>query len=68
MKQGTNLYQLTKFLNTYGAISYNSCKTRQTLRKETETFEQIAEALIALRKEMANHGVILNDDGDKERL
>ncbi len=63
-KQGTNLIQLMKFLNTHGAGSYDSHKTRQTLRKEVETFEQIANALIALRKEMAKHGVVLSDGDD----
>ena len=66
-KQGTNLNQLMQFLNTYGAGSYDSHKTRQTLRKETETFEQIANALIALRKEMAKHGVVLSDGVDDVR-
>ena len=63
-KQGTNLNQLMQFLNTHGAGSYDSYKTRQTLRKEAETFEQIANALIALRKEMAKHGVVLSDGVD----
>lgn len=63
-KQGTNLNQLMKFLNTHGAGSYDSYKTRQTLRKEAETFEQIANVLIALRKEMDKHGVVLSDGDD----
>lgn len=67
-KQGTNLNQLMKFLNTHGAGSYDSYKTRQTLRKEAETFEQIANALIALRKEMAKHGVVLSDGDDSSVL
>lgn len=66
-KQGTNLNQLMQFLNTHGAGSYDSYKTRQTLRKEAETFEQIANALIALRKEMAKHGVVLSDGVDDVR-
>ena len=41
-------------------------KTRQTLRKEAGTFERVANALIALRKEMAEHGVVLSD-GDHAR-
>ena len=63
-KQGTSLNQLMKFLNTHGAGSYDSSKTRQMLRKEAETFEQIANALISLRKEMAKHGVVLSDGVD----
>ena len=66
-KQGTNLNQLMKFLNTHGAGSYDSYKTRQTLRKEAETFEQIANALIALRKEMTKHGIVLSDGVDDVR-
>lgn len=59
VKQGTNLNQLMKFLNTNGAGSYDSDRARQTLRKETKAFEQVANALIALREEMNKHGVIL---------
>ncbi len=68
LKQGTNLNQLMKFLNTYGVSSYDSYKARQALKKEAETFEQIADALIALRKEMAKHGVVLSDGDDSSVL
>ncbi len=61
-KQGANLNQLMKFLNTYGAHSYDSVMTRRVLSKETEAFEQVADAIIALRKEMAKHGVVLNEE------
>ncbi len=64
-KQGTNLNQLIKFLNTYGAHSYDSVITRSVLRKETEAFEQVANAVIALRKEMAEHGVVLSKEEDE---
>ena len=67
-KQGTNLNQLMKFLNTHGAGSYDFYKTRRTLRKEAETFERIANALISLRKEMAKHGVVLSDGDDSSVL
>ena len=64
-KQGTDLNQLMKFLNTNGADSYDSYRTRRALTKELETFEQVANALAALRKEMAKHGVILSEgEGD----
>ena len=63
-KQGTNLNQLIKFLNTNGADSYDSYRTRRALTKEIETFEQVANALAALRKEMSKHGVILSEDED----
>lgn len=38
-RQGTNLNQLIKYLNTNGTSSFDSDRTKQTLRKETETFE-----------------------------
>ena len=64
-KQGTNLNQLMKFLNTNGGDSYDSYRTRRAPTKEIETFEQVANALAALRKEMSRHGVILSEgEGD----
>ena len=66
-KQGANLNQLMKFLNTNGADSYDSYRTRRALTKEIETFEKVANALAALRKEMAKHGVILSEGEDDEK-
>lgn len=50
-----------KYLNANGASPYDSDRTRQALKKATETFEQVTNALIALREEMAKHGVALSD-------
>lgn len=56
-RRGTNLDQLMRYLNTIGASSYDSDRTRQAIKKATETFEQVTNVLIALREEMAKHGV-----------
>lgn len=64
LKQGTNLNQLMKNLNTNEVSSYTSDKAQQTLGGEAETFEQVANAIIALREEMAEHGVALSDGDD----
>mgnify|MGYP004609340403 CR=1 FL=1 len=50
-----------KYLNTNGASSYDSDRTRQVLKIATKMFEQVASVLIALREEMAKHGVALSD-------
>ena len=56
-----------KFLNANGADSYDSYRARRALTKEIETFEQVANALAALRKEMVRHGVILSEgEGDEK--
>ena len=68
VKHGTNLNQLMKFLNMNGASSYDSDRAQQTLRKETETFDQVANALIILREEMTKHGVVLSDGNDGSNL
>lgn len=68
-KQGTNLNQLMKFLNTNGVGSYDADRAQEALRRETKAFAQVANALIALREEMGRHGVVLIDDNnDAEAL
>lgn len=68
-KQGTNLNQFMKFLNTNGIGSYDSDRAREMLRKEAKAFEQVINALIVLRKEMNKHGVVLIDrNNDTEVL
>lgn len=62
VRQGTNLNQFMKYLNTNGADPYDSDMAQQVLRKETETFEQVANAIIMLRMEISEHGIILQDD------
>lgn len=56
-KQGTNLNQLMKFLNTYGANALDANDVKRVLDREVETFSEIAEALAALRHEADRNNV-----------
>ena len=62
-KQGTNLNQFMKFLNTYGRRAFDEKEAEAVLAKEVETFEQVAGALIALRHEAEKNNVFLKSDG-----
>lgn len=66
--QGMSLNQLMKLLNTNGVSSYDSDSVQQIPRKETQTLEQVANSLIALRNEMRNHGVVLGEGDDGTKL
>ena len=50
-KQGTNLNQFMKFLNTYGVKVFDPDEAKRVLEKEVSTFSEIMEALAALRRE-----------------
>ena len=50
-KQGTNLNQFMKFLNTYGAKVFDPEEAKRVLEKEVSSFSEIMEALAALRRE-----------------
>lgn len=58
-KQGTNLNQFMKFLNTYGRRAFDEKEAEAVLAKEVETFEQVAGALIALLHEAEKNNVFL---------
>lgn len=64
-KQGTNLNQFMKFLNTYGRRAFDEKEAEAVLAKEVETFEQVACALIALRHEAEKNNIHLRT-GDFE--
>lgn len=49
-KQGTNLNQFMKFLNTYGVKVFDPDEAKRVLEKEVSTFSEIMEALAALRR------------------
>ena len=55
-KQGTNLNQFMKFLNTYGIKVFDVGK-RSVLAREVETFMEVAEALAALRREADRNNI-----------
>lgn len=58
-KQGTNLNQFMKFLNTYGAGALDPDEARTVLGKEVAVFSEIMEALAALRREADRNNVHL---------
>ncbi len=49
-KQGTNLNQFMKFLNTYGVKVFDPEEAKRVLEKEVSSFSEIMEALAALRR------------------
>lgn len=58
-KQGTNLNQFMKFLNTYGVKVFDPEEAKRVLEKEVSSFSEIMEALAALRKEANRNNICL---------
>lgn len=58
-KQGTNLNQFMKFLNTYGIKVFDAGEAQRVLAREVETFVEVAEALAALRREAERNNICL---------
>ena len=58
-KQGTNLNQFMKFLNTYGSNALDHEEAKAVLGKEVAAFSEIVEALAALRREADRNNVHL---------
>lgn len=66
-KQGTNLNQFMKFLNTYGVERLSMSQARKVLDDEKNIFERGKNMLIGLHKELERHNIYLrkgmrNDD------
>ena len=71
-KQGTNLNQFMKFLNTYGIrrcglgllAQHRDAHTeaQRVLAREVETFMEVAEALAALRREADRNNIQIRID------
>lgn len=67
-KQGVNLNQLMKFLNSYGVDAYNAQETSRMLAREGDAFLRVMDALGDLRNEAAKHRVyILKKDNVQSR-
>ena len=58
-KQGTNLNQFMKFLNTYGVNVFDPEEAKLVLQKEVSSFSEIMEALAALRREADRNNICL---------
>lgn len=61
-KQGTNLNQFMKFLNTYGVKVFDAGEAQRVLAREVETFTEVAEALAALRREADRNNIQIRID------
>ena len=58
-KQGVNLNQLMKFLNTYGADAYNADETFRVLTREGDMFLKVSDVLGQLFDEAARKKVYI---------
>ena len=58
-KQGTNLNQFMKVLNTYGAKAFDPEEAKLVLQKEVLLFSELMEALAALRREADQSNICL---------
>lgn len=59
-KQGANLNQWMKYLNTYGGDAYEKESTARTHDELSDAYLNITGALIALRKEAERHKVVID--------
>lgn len=62
-KQGANLNQFMRFLNSKGTRAFNQDEAKVVLEKEVSAFSEIMEALAALRMEADRNGVHLQIEG-----
>ena len=60
-KQGVNLNQLMKFLNTYGIDAYNAEETFRVLTHEGDMFLNVSDVLGQLCEEAARYKVYITD-------
>lgn len=60
-KQGVNLNQLMKFLNTYGIDAYNAEETFRVLTHEGDMFLKVSDVLGQLCEEAAWYKVYITD-------
>ena len=58
-KQGTNLNQFIKVLNTYGVKAFDPEEAKLVLQKEVSSFSELTEALAALRREADQSNICL---------
>lgn len=67
-KQGTNLNQLARMMNTYGADAYNREEVNRLLNECGELYLRIGDAMIAIEKELETEHIYVThpryDDDD----
>ena len=58
-KQGTNLNQYVKFLNTYGGDAYNRSAAKQLIERNGELLFRIGDAMTAFEHEAERGGILI---------
>lgn len=58
-KQGTNLNQFMKFLNTYGGGAYNKVAAKQLIEKIGGMILRIGDAMAAFEREAERGGILI---------
>lgn len=58
-KQGTNLNQFMKFLNTYGGDAYNKVAAKQLIEKISGMILRIGDAMAAFEREAERGGILI---------
>ena len=68
-KQGTNLNQFMKFLNTYGGDAYNKSAAKQLIEKNGDLLFRIGDAMTAFEHEAERGGIlIIHPEEDEDDL
>ena len=60
-KQGVNLNQLMKFLNTYGVDVYNADRTFRVLTREGDMLLKVSDTIAQFSEAAAQHHVYITD-------
>ena len=61
-KQGVNLNQFMKFLNTYGVKAFDAERAKQVLNRECDLLLAVEEALSALQREAERGNVFIRNE------
>ena len=65
-KQGTNLNQFMKFLNTYGGDAYNRLAAKQLIEKIGGMILRIGDAMTAFEREAEHGGILIVHPAENE--
>lgn len=68
-KQGTNLNQFMRFLNTYGGDAYNKSAAKQLIERNGDLLFRIGDAMTAFEHEAERSGIlIIHPEEDEDDL
>lgn len=65
-KQGVNLNQFMRFLNTYGPNGFDKKEAERMMEKEADAFWQVLNALSVLRAEAARENIVIAEEDSGE--